>query len=281
MSVLNNLPEVDLKNRSSVLERIDADKKIIRSRYGIHEFNTGIGGYIFAYDQPAWALFDSSEKEYHDFRRIFPYLCMYNRAWDERIGIPTATSQVWTKSMLIERTKELTKQRAERLQKPITFNVSCSSMYQKIIDNYILESLKQSEEQLKMKEYLFGAPKYVVSGEYIPFEWLKYNPNLGLVQPYCKIELNNEKEKEKMDAKKCDRCGELYIEKDEPIRAYLCGRVTDGEKATLTPEKVKEMNTYTMEVKLSVYGNKIDMCPNCKKKLIDFFEAGAVKSKKE
>ena len=277
MSVLNNLPEEDLKNRSLVLGRIDAGKRIIQSRYGIHEFNTGVGGYIFAYDHPAWVLFDNSEKEYHDFRRMFPNLCMYNKAWDELIGIPTATSQIWTKRMAIERTRELTKQRAERLQNPNTFIVSsCSSVLPNIINDYILESLKQSEEQLKMKEYLFGAPKYVVSGDYIPFEWLRGNPNLGLVQPYCKIELNNEKEKEKMEAKKCERCGKLYElqDADDYISAYLPGLpVSDWNKENFTESRIRKDKTMTISVNLRG-GQVVDLCPECREKLKNFFESG-------
>lgn len=167
-----------------------------------------------------------------------------------------------------------------------------------MINDYILESLKQSEEQLKIKEQLFGAPKYVVSGEYIPFELIhREKPRLkDLCFRHCQEdrmdaticafkhynEITKQQEETKMEAKKCDRCGDLYTtEKDEPIKAYLCGRVTDGEKATYRPEKLKEFNTYEIDVILSVRSRKMDMCPNCKKKLVDFFEAGAVKSKKE
>ncbi len=79
---------------------------------------------------------------------------------------------------------------------------------------YMLDSLQLQEENLKAKEYLFGTPKYVLAGDYIPFEWLNGNPNLGLVKPYCKIELFNEKENKTMDrkpeARKCERCGKLF-----------------------------------------------------------------------
>ena len=82
-----------------------------------------------------------------------------------------------------------------------------------------------------------------------------------------------------MDAKKCDRCGKLYEGVPRPIKAFLCGRATDSEKETYTHEKIKELNTYTMEVKLSVYGSKIDMCPDCCKKLAEFFDSGADEAK--
>ena len=101
--------------------------------------------------------------------------------------------------------------------------------------------------------------------------WRYYNE---LVQPYCKIELNNEKEKEKMNAKKCDRCGELYMEtREHDIRVYLCGRVTENEKETYTPEKIKGFNTYDISIKINNLG-EMDMCPECRKKLKNFFESG-------
>lgn len=92
-------------------------------------------------------------------------------------------------------------------------------------------------------------------------------------------EIKKQQEETKMDAKKCDRCGKLYMEYTESVKAFLCGRVSKSEKDTYTPEKIKELNTYTMEVRLSVYGNRIDMCPDCCKKLKEFFESGADEAK--
>ena len=166
----------------------------------------------------------------------------------------------------------------KRVKTPEVFCISTANSND-ALHRYMMDNLQELEENLKVKKYLFDVPKFVISGDYIPFEWLKGNPNLGLVQPYCKIELNNEKEKEKMDAKKCDRCGKLYDKVPGPIKAYLCGRVTEDEKQTYTHEKIKERNTYTMEVKLSVYGSNIDMCPDCCKKLAEFFDSGADEAK--
>lgn len=128
-----------------------------------------------------------------------------------------------------------------------------------------------------MKEYLFGAPKYVVSGEYIPFEWLKYNPNLGLVQPYCKIVLNKEKEKEKMDAKKCDRCGKLYEAQDADnyINVYFPGLpVSDWDKENYSESRIRMDNTKDISVNFRGNNKVADLCPECRKKLKNFFESG-------
>lgn len=102
---------------------------------------------------------------------------------------------------------------------------------------------------------------------------------LRTTYPQAVVKLNNEKENEKMDAKKCDRCGKLYIETNEPIRAFLYCRVTDGEKATYTPEKIKELNTYNINIKLNNTGRDMDMCPSCRKKLMEFFESGIEETK--
>lgn len=198
---------------------------------------------------------------------------MRQKSWKARkqsknLYISSACYSDYTKRMLYELHEHM-----DRCKKAAINSLKIDILPRSLVDMILEEQRKinqYTEEQL-----IYNVPKFVISGDYIPFEWLKGNPNLGLVQPYCKIELNNEKEKEKMDAKKCDRCGELYIETHAPIKAFLCGRVTDGEKQTYTHEKIKEMNTYTMEVKLSVYGSKIDMCPDCCKKLAEFFESGA------
>lgn len=179
-----------------------------------------------------------------------------------------------------EWSQEIARQRAEERYKPNpnTFIVSSrSSVLPNIINDYIMESLKYSEEQLKMKEYLFGAPKYVVSGDYIPFEWLKYNPNLGLVQPYCKIELNNEKEKENMDAKRCDRCGKLYDteERQNYISSYMPGKyVSRYEKENYTDAKIREIHTSSIRIIYHGNNSSVDLCPECREKLKNFFESG-------
>lgn len=81
-----------------------------------------------------------------------------------------------------------------------------------------------------------------------------------------------------MDAKKCDRCGKLYIETHEGIRAFLNGRVSNGEKETYTPEKTKEINTYNIKVVLNSI-SAMDLCPECREKLKNFFESGLEEAK--
>ena len=93
-----------------------------------------------------------------------------------------------------------------------------------------------------------------------------------------------------MNAKRCDRCGKLYLESlkleeenlkmedHEHINAYLCGRVNDHDKEIYTPEKIKDFNTYHISVVINS-SNTMDMCPECREKLKNFFESGADEAK--
>ena len=186
--------------------------------------------------------------------------------------------------MVIERNRELTKQRAERLQNPKTFIVSSrSSVLPDILNDYILESLKRSEEQLKMKEYLFGAPKYVVSGEYIPFDdiAIRFNPSYTFEWAIGPIENNKvcklQTEETKMDAKKCERCGKLYEMKDaaDCVRTYLPGLpVSDYDKENFTESRIKRDHSTAICI-VKKPGNEVaDLCPQCREMLRNFFESG-------
>lgn len=163
-----------------------------------------------------------------------------------------------------------------------------------IINDYILESLKRSEEELKMKEYLFGAPKYVVSGEYIPFELVRsaYNYSQADVDAtkcafkyyneinhnaICRIITNNEKEKEKMDAKKCERCGKLYeaMDASDCVRTYLPGLpVSDYDKENFTESRIRRDHSTAICIVKRPGDEVADLCPECREKLKNFFESG-------
>lgn len=181
------------------------------------------------------------------------------------------------------------------MQNPKTFIVSSrSSVLPNIINDYILESLKRSEEELKMKEYLFGAPKYVISEDYIPFDLIHQEsptkPRLkDLYFRYfqednginhnaiCRIITNNEKEKEKMDAKKCERCGKLYETKDaaDCVRTYLPGLpVSDYDKENFTESRIRRDHSTAICIVKRPGDEVADLCPECREKLRNFFESG-------
>lgn len=93
---------------------------------------------------------------------------------------------------------------------------------------------------------------------------------------HCKIELNNEKEKEKMEAKKCERCGKLYEvqDADNYITVYFPGLpVTFWNKENYSESRIRKDNTRIISVNLRG-GQFVDLCPECREKLKNFFERG-------
>ena len=143
---------------------------------------------------------------------------------------------------------------------------------QTLIDDY----LKLEREKIEQLIYGVEPIKIDVKGPY----HIDYAKTFGprTTYPQAIVKLNNEKENKKMNAKRCDRCGRLYIETQETIKVYLCGRVTEYEKETYAPEKIKELNTFNIKVVLNSTDG-MDMCPDCRKLLTEFFESGAEENK--
>lgn len=154
---------------------------------------------------------------------------------------------------------------------------------------YMLDSLQLQEENLKVKEYLFGTPKYVLAGDYIPFEWLNGNPNLGLIKPYCKIELFKEKENKTMDrkpeARKCERCGKLfevstnagYHDRANTINVInKTIEPTFYEKRNFKDEIIDAHRTETIRICNDNSDNKDEstttLCPECRASLKQWWE---------
>lgn len=65
-----------------------------------------------------------------------------------------------------------------------------------------------------------------------------------------------------MDAKKCDRCGELY--------EYQAG--VDFMVNTLL--ETGSTLVITKEARIDAYSHKVDLCPSCMKSLIDWMNRG-------
>lgn len=94
--------------------------------------------------------------------------------------------------------------------------------------------------------------------------------------PYCIIKLDNEKEKENMEAKKCERCGKLYEAQDAEnyITAYFPGLlVSDYSKENFSESRIRKDNTRIVSVNVRG-GLFVDLCPECREKLKNFFESG-------
>lgn len=79
-----------------------------------------------------------------------------------------------------------------------------------------------------------------------------------------------------MEAKKCERCGKLYEMQDAEnyIAAYMPGLpITDWNKENYSESRIRKDNTRIISVN-SRSGQIVDLCPECREKLKDFFESG-------
>lgn len=171
--------------------------------------------------------------------------------------------------------QEIERQRVRKDPKTLYISTSC----------FISDNTKQILDELR--ERISMSPNKAIKESFWqldddPFgvvDWVReYQKAADIDALNYYNKLNTEKEKEKMNAKRCDRCGKLYMEDHEQIHVYLCGRVNDHEKETYTPEKIKEFNTYHINVVINS-SNTMDMCPDCCKKLKEFFESGADEAK--
>lgn len=183
--------------------------------------------------------------------------------------------------------EEIIRQRVRKESKTLYISTACYSDKTNLMLQELRERISISPNKTIKESF------WELADDHSPFEWVNniirrqqkgeclYSKNdclatMEALNYYNK--LNTEKEKEKMNAKRCDRCGKLYMEDHEQIHVYLCGRVNDGEKKTYTPEKIKEFNTYHINVVINS-SNTMDMCPDCCKKLKEFFESGADEAK--
>ncbi len=79
-----------------------------------------------------------------------------------------------------------------------------------------------------------------------------------------------------MEAKRCDRCGKLYEVQDaDPyMPIYFPGMpVSDWDKENYSESRIRKENTKIISVNFRG-GEIIDLCPECRKKLKNFFETG-------
>lgn len=94
-------------------------------------------------------------------------------------------------------------------------------------------------------------------------------------------EIKKQQEETKMEAKKCERCGKLYEMKDayDYISAYMPGLpVSDWNKENFTESRIRKDKTMIISVNYRG-GEAVDLCPECREKLKEFFESGADEAK--
>lgn len=168
-----------------------------------------------------------------------------------------------------ENTNLMLKELRERLDKSRNKAMTEESFWELAEDplgiaDWVIEYQKAAGRYV-MKQLLCSVPKYTITEE----EFNKIHPWF--------IKTNNEKEKEKMEAKKCERCGKLYEIQDAEnyITAYMPGLpITDWNKENYSESRIRKDNTRIISVNLRG-GQIVDLCPECREKLKQFFESGA------
>ena len=153
------------------------------------------------------------------------------------------------------------------------------NLIRKNVDFTYIDILKSDFDLKNIKEDFEKEYKYLGLGkvfDYKPYCYAQADIDATMMALNYYNEIKKQQEETKMDAKKCDKCGKLYEDtngNNYPIKAFLCGRVTDYEKNTYAQEKIKEVNTYDISIVFRS-GTKMDLCPECREKLKNFFESG-------
>lgn len=132
------------------------------------------------------------------------------------------------------------------------------------------------EEQERIYEHeMFGVPQFKVStgifdNDYLKQPWITYD---NYIKPNCIVKL--EKETNKMEAKKCDRCGKLYEQenvKDLIDVLFSQEKVSNADKERFSEFHINEMRTHGIIVKKVNCGETVDFCPECRESFKKWFE---------
>lgn len=109
----------------------------------------------------------------------------------------------------------------------------------------------------------------IFDNDYLKQPWITYD---NYIKPFSMVKL--EKETNKMEAKKCDRCGKLYEKKFDKndikcIFKHEEPFFSDEEK-NYSKEYIDDRKTH--EVYIKNRNGDIDMCPDCRKAFKKWFE---------
>lgn len=130
----------------------------------------------------------------------------------------------------------------------------------------------QEEQERELMREMFGVPQYKISTDYYGFT----NPQV-VYKTISDEEIKKmfEKENNKMEAKKCDRCGKLYEKKFDKndIRCIFKHEEPffEREEKNYSKEFIDEKKTHDVFIKRG-NGDYIDMCPDCRKAFQKWFE---------
>ena len=129
-----------------------------------------------------------------------------------------------------------------------------------------------------MASYLdevFGVPQFKVStgifdNDYFKQPWITYD---NYIKPNCIVKI--EKENDKMEAKKCDRCGKLYETESSNYSIdvlFKQEKVSDSDRERYSEFYNNEMRTHGVKISKWDSGDKVDFCPECRESFKKWFE---------
>lgn len=155
---------------------------------------------------------------------------------------------------------------------------------QKLIYNSCLETpnfmdellkkirLEQERQYMKM---LVDVPKYEIKHDDI-FDSMPYVLSGDYIRPFSIIKLDkDEKETNKMEAKKCDRCGKLYETENakDMIRVlFKQEKISDADKERYSESRNNEMRMHDISIKRAASLGQVDFCPDCRESFKKWFE---------
>ena len=125
------------------------------------------------------------------------------------------------------------------------------------------------EQERQFMKMLFDVPKYEVSTiDYSDVvDSLRYLSQ-PVLNPKAVIKLNT-KETNKMEAKKCDRCGKLYESNEDRARVRFKFKEVYGAD-DLKDEAIAKRQLE--EVYIKAYSTEIDLCSECKESFKKWWE---------
>lgn len=183
--------------------------------------------------------------------------------------------------------EEIIRQRARKESKTLYISSVCYSDKTNLMLQELRERISMSPNKAIKESFWELADS--------PFEWLNgfireqqegelYSKNdclatMEALKYYN--EIKKQQEETKMEAKKCERCGKLYEMQDAEnyITAYMPGLpITDWNKENYSESKIRKDNTRIISVNLRG-GQIVDLCPDCREKLKNFFESGKDEAK--
>ena len=129
------------------------------------------------------------------------------------------------------------------------------------VSEYIAEQIRKAQDELIMRDSINFYNEYMI------------NPKAIIL---------NKKETNKMEAKKCDRCGKLYEKKFDKNDIQCVFKfeevyITEEEQKKYSKEFIENKKTHHIYIKTC--GDDIDLCPDCRKAFKTWFE-NADKEKK-